>query len=323
MAFHKILDTGFTPRRAPRSISTMDDGLAFYLSELTSIDPKLYEVKYSHIQYDSLIPIQMYPEHADSYTYFSYDGNVVGKFLGANARDIPMADINRSMSTEQMFYGGIGYRYSLDELRSSQAVGMPLDLNQQKIAIRGFQEHAQQVAYFGDSDRNLTGLLNNANVQIVGSTTSFKADAGVARSFAQELLRKVWVGSVEIHVPNVLLMSPTIFSLLSDTPSITVANGAAYQSELAFLQQNNIYTQLTGLPLTIKPLVQLEDASDAGGQRMVAYELNDENLNMGMAISQRFLPPQPDGNFLVVPGEYKFGGCAIRYLGSMAYGDDA
>ena len=324
MAFHTILDSGkpIKPYRGGQ-ITTMDDGLAFYISELTSIDPKLYEVKYSHITYESLIPIQMYPEYADTFTYFSYDGTVVGEFIGANSQQIPYADISRHMSTESMFYGGIGYRYSLDELRKSQVVGMPLDVNQQKLAIRGFQEHMQRVAYFGDADRGLNGLLNNAAVTTLTSQSDFTNDAFQARVFAQNLLRSVWINSAEVHVPNVLLLSPTVFSLMSDTPSVVVAGGAAYQSELAFLQTNNIFTQLTGRPLTIQPLIQLEDASAAAGQRMVAYELSDENLTMGMAISQRFLPPQPTDNFLVVPGEYKFGGCAIRYLGCIAYGDNA
>ena len=323
MAFHTLLDSGAAtrPYRGGK-ITSMDDGLAFYISELTTIDPKLYEVKYSHITYESLIPIQMYPEYADTFTYFSYDGTVVGEFIGANSREIPYADLKRHMSTEKMFYGGIGYRYSLDELRKSQVVGMPLDVNQQKLAIRGFQEHAQRVAYFGDSDRGLNGLLNNPAVTKYTPDFSWANDAGLARQFAQNLLRAVWVNSVEVHIPNVLLVSPSVFALMADTPSIVVANGAAYQSELAFLQENNIFTQLTGRPLTIKPLVQLEDASAAGDQRMVAYELSDENLTMGMSISQRFLPPQPSDNFLVVPGEYKFGGCAIRYLGCIVYGDE-
>lgn len=325
MAFHTILDSGqqIKPYNRNRKIQTMDDGLAFYLSELTAVDPMLYEVKHAHITYQDLLPIQMYPEYADTFTYFSYDGQMIGRFVGSNAKDLPYADFNRHMSTEPMFYGSLSYRFSLDELRKTQQLGIPIDTTQQSICIRGFNEHAQQVAYFGDSDRGLNGLLNNPNVTLLQSQSDFTNDAAQARIFCQNVMRSVWVNSVEVHVPNMLLVPPSIFSLMSDTPSIVVANGAAYQSELAFLQQNNIYTQLTGLPLTIKPLIQLEDASAAGKQRVLAYELNDQNMTMGMAISQRFLPPQAMDLFINVPGEYKFGGCAIRYMGCIAYGDNS
>ena len=323
MAFHTILDSGNALNmRFNDGLPTMDDGLAFYLSQLSFLESKVYEVKYANIIWQDLIPVINVPEYVDEWNYMSFDGTTKADFIGSSAMDLPLVDVENALSSSKVFQSGIAYEYSIDELRKAQALRINLDQTKMQQAVRGVQEHIQEVAFTGNSARSITGLFNDALVNVQTSTSDFSNDAQAARVFLQNIMSTMWQSSKMVNVANLLLLPPSVFALLDNTPSIVVANGAAYQTELQFLKNNNIYTSITGAPLNIRAVNQLETAGANGGLRCVAYELNDENLALPMSVSQRFLPPQPRQLMLNIPSECRFGGVGLRYPGAFIYGDN-
>src|SRR5690625_7673481 len=69
---------------------TIDNGIAFYISQLAGLDPKLYETKYRHIVYQELTPIDTTgPAYLGQFDYISYHAVSVGTCIGANANDLP------------------------------------------------------------------------------------------------------------------------------------------------------------------------------------------------------------------------------------------
>lgn len=300
-------------------IATADDGLGFFQSQLASIEARIYEVKYRKIVYQDFVPVDMSdPEWVDNVDYYSYDAVTVGKFIGANARDLPRSDITAAKSTIPVFYGGNSFGYSLDELRKSQQLRMPVDIFKATASRRGFEEHAQRVAFFGDSDRGITGLFNNANVQSDNSVVDWATATG--QEIVADMngtLVDVWQGSAETHVPGVLLLPSVQWSQISTTRM----DSGTDTTILQFFMQNNLFKDLTGGELVVKPNFELNDAGVASAPRMMAYELNDENLTMKMPLSWRSVAPQPEGLGITVPAEYKFGGVEFRYPGSAKYRD--
>lgn len=302
-------------------LPTVDDGLAFFISQLSSVESKVYETKYKAITYAEFIPVDTSdPDHIDSFTYFYYNAVTAGKFIGANARDLPRSDINMGEQTEKVFYGGNSYGYSLDELRKAQALGVALDSTKAKESNRGFQEHAQRVAFGGDSDRKIYGLFNQPNVQKETGTVDFKAPATTGSAMVTDcnnLLIKVWQNSAESHVPGMLVLPSDVWAIMSNE---RMADGTD-TTALQYLKKNNLFTDLTGQELVVKPNFEAKTAGDGGKPRMMAYELNAENLGMKMPIPWRSLAPQPNGLAVDVPAEYKFGGVFFRYPGAAAYKD--
>ena len=304
---------------ADMRIATADDGLAFYISQLSFVEAKIYETKYRKIVYQNLIPVDTSdPEWVDSVTYTSYDAVTVGKFIGANAKDLPESDITANISTIPVFYGGINYGFSLDELRKSQAMRIPVDTTKASASYRGFQEHAQKVAFFGDADRGITGLFNGVNVQSDNSVVNWATATGQEKvADMNGLLIKVWQNSAEVHVPNMLVLPSDHWAQISSDRMDTGTDTTV----LEFLKKNNLYTDMTGQPLTVVPNYELKTAGAANAPRMMAYELDAENLTMKMPLPWRSVAPQPKGLRVDVPAEYKFGGTEFRYPGSAAYRD--
>lgn len=302
------------------NLPTADDGLAFYLSQLSQTEARIYEAKYRNIVYQDLVPVDMSaPEWVDSVSYISYDAVTAGKFIGASGKDLPETDINANKSTIEVFYGGNSYSYSLDELRKSQAMNIPLDATKGRMSRRGFEEHAQRVAFFGDSSRGITGLFNGANVQLTNSLLDFSTATGQQIvSYMNALLINVWKNSAETHLANVFILDSDNWAIISEKRM----DAGTDTTVLEFFKKNNLYTAQTGQPLTVRANYELKTAGTGGVPRMMAYELSDDNLSMQMPMPWRPAPPQPEGLRVKVPCEYKFGGVEFRYPGCAAYHDN-
>lgn len=299
-------------------LDSVDAGLAFFISQLSNLEARVYESKYRKIVYQDFIPVDTSdPEHVDEVTYISYDAVTMGKFIGANGKDLPQSDLTAAKSTIPVFYGGNGWGYSLDELRKSQAMQMPVDAIKGQLANRGFQEHAQRVAFFGDSDRSITGLFNNANIAVDNSLVDWSTATGQEIvADMNGLLINIWQNSAEVHVPNMLILPSNQWSIISNKRM----DSGTDTTVLQFFLKNNLANDL-GVPLTVKPNLELKTAGVASAPRMMAYELTDENLTMKMPMPWRSLAPQPEGLRIEIAAEYKFGGVEFRFPGSAAYRD--
>ena len=307
-------------------LPTVDDGLAFYISQLANLEAKIYQSKYTAINFQELVPINTnIPEWADTWSYTSFDAVTIGKFIGSSADDLPNVAIAATLSNVPIGYAGNSYDYSLDELRKSQQLRIPLDTAKAQAAFRGSQEHTQRVAYFGDASRQMTGLFNNANVALDSSTVNWATATGPEIvADMNSLLVKVWTNSANVHVPNVLVMDSVRWAQISSKRMDTGTDTTV----LEFFLKNNLYTSLTGGQLRVVPRLQLTAANLAAGgvsngskDRMMAYELNDENLGMVNPIPWRSLSPQMRGLNVFIPAEYKLSGVEVRYPFSAAYRD--
>lgn len=300
-------------------LPTIDDGWGFYISQLAQLESKIYEAKYTNINFMELIPVDTnYPEWADSWDYISYDAVTLGKFIGSSADDLPKVGLQANKSSVPIGYAGNSFDYSLDELRKSQQLRIPIDATKGRMAFRGAQEHTQNVAYFGDASRNMGGLFNNANLALDNSTTDWSTATG------QEIIDdmnglfiKVWVDSANVHVPNVLVLDSDRYAAISSRRM----DSGTDTTVLEFFMANNLYTSLTDQRPRVVPRLQLKGAGAGGKDRMMAYELNDENLSMVNPIPWRSLAPQTKGLNIEVPCEYKISGVEFRYPFSGAYRD--
>ena len=50
------------------SLKTMDDGMGFYISQLANLEAKIYEAKYTNINFQEMVPVNTsVPEYVDSW----------------------------------------------------------------------------------------------------------------------------------------------------------------------------------------------------------------------------------------------------------------
>lgn len=314
-------------------LPTIDDGLAFYISQLANVESKIYEAKYTKVNYEELIPVNTdVPEWADSWDYISYDAVTLGKFIGSSADDLPNVGLSANKSSVPIGYAGNMFDYSLDELRKSQQLRMPVDVLKARATFRGAKEHMQRVAYFGDASRKMTGLFNNPNLALTNSTLDWFSPTTTGDEIVADMnkpLVSVWINSAQTHLPNVLILDSKRFALISERRMGTGSDNA-YQTILEYFKRNNLYTSITGRDLAVFPRLQLTAAqlaangvSNGNKDRMMTYELNEDNLGLVNPIPWRTTAPQMRGLNIEVPCEYKISGTEFRYPFSGAYVDHA
>ena len=298
-----------------------DTGLAFLLSQLSHIESKVYEKKYKAITYNLVIPVSNEAgEYATSVTYFFMDGRAVAKFVGTKSLNVPISEIGQDKIEVAVELGAVGYEYSDEELR--QAIQLQRDLPTLKasVARRGYEEHCQRVAMFGDTKHNLPGFLNNTNV-----TASTVVDPGSGTEWVNktpnqiiydvnDFMGDVFVDSLQVEKPDTLLLPTAQWNLIAGTPRSDNSDTTILQ----WLVQNSPYLSSEA---DVIPLSELTGAGAGATDRMMCYTKDMDKVVFHIPMPLKFTEPQRLGLGFQIPGQYKMSGVEFRYPGSARYAD--
>jgi hypothetical protein len=294
--------------------------LGFVVSQTAHIEAGVYRMKYADIQYPALIPVDTSAHpFAKTVTFYSMDKRGAADWLNGNADDIPMADFELDSYESAIYTAGIGYGYGWEEINHAQMLGIGLPNEKAMAARRAYEEMVDRIALLGDTSKNMEGLFDHSAVTANSAVTG---DWGTAT--ADEIL-----GDVNAALSNVT--SATNYISMADTLVLPYAKleiiaskrlGDTAMTVLEFLRQNNVYTAMTGAPLTIRAARGLDEAGTSATARMVAYRRSPEVLKMHIPMPHRFLPVWQSGPLRWdIPGVFRLGGLDIRLPSEVNYVD--
>jgi hypothetical protein len=285
----------------------------------------VYKTQYPEIQYAQLIPVDTSAnEWAKSITYYSTD--MVGRagWFHAEAKDIHIADVNRSKSETGVEMADIGYRWNLEEIGQAMMIpGTNLSADRAEAALRAYEEFLDDAALRGKAEKNMSGFLNYPGVTAVtaaagvgGVTWALKTADEIIKD-VNDALTGIWTTTLQVEMANTILL-PLAQLVIASTKRLPDTN----QSVLDYLTQKNVYTVVTGQPLLIRGVRGLETAGTGSTARMVAYRRDPQVLKMHLPMPHRFLPVFQTGPMVFdVPGIFRFGGVEIRRPGAVRYVD--
>ncbi|TPK14161.1 major capsid family protein [Mesorhizobium sp. B2-5-11] len=302
--------------------------MSFLIRQATLIEPTVYAIRYQDIQYPSLVPVDTSaPEWIQSVTYFSMDSVGQAQWFNGNAHDVPKVELTREKFETTVSMAAIGYGYNLEELGTAQLLGMNLSNDKASAARRIAEEKIDSVAFVGDAGKGFLGLVNSTTPT---ATTAPADGTGSATTFASktpdQILRDIngqltgiFTGTLGAEIADTILLPYSVLLDIS-TRRIDAVNQTTI---LEWVMKNNIYTLVTGQPLTVRGMFGYLDASGAGStKRMVAYRRSPEVLKFHMPMPFRFLPAWQTGPIKFdVPGIFRLGGVDIRRPKSIRYLD--
>ena len=307
------------------NIYDAQQALGFLVSQTAHIEQEVYEIQYPDIQYPDLIPVDTSAnEWAKSITFYSMDKVGQAGWFNHLSKDIPLADVERAQHEHLIHMAAIGYRYTMEELGQAQMVGQPLTSDRAAAAYRAYEEFIDTRALNGDTQKGWTGIFNDANVTAVdaaegaASSTEWEMKTGdeIAKDF-NDALSGVYSGSLTVEIADTVLLPVDMMNLVS-----TRRLGDTQMTVLNYIRQNNVYTNITGNPLTIRAVRGLEDAADDGSGRMVVYRRDPQVLKMHLPMPHRFLPVWQTGPLVYdIPGIFRFGGVEVRRPKAVRYVD--
>ena len=301
--------------------------LGFLVSQTAYIEPQVVATVYPDIQYPNLIPVDTSAnEWAKSVTYYSSDKMGAAGWFHHYAKDIHVADINRTKNEIGIEMADIGYRYTLEELGQAMMVpGTNLTTDRASAARRAYEEMVDNVALRGDDEKNFKGILDYPGISTAiaaasgnGNSTEWDdKDADQILADVNAAITGMWADTLQIEMADTILLPVLPMARLA---VLRIPNTS--QTALQFLMLNNIYTHQTNQPLTIRAVRGLETVGTGGRGRMIAYRRDPSVLKMHIPMTHRFLPVWQTGPLVFdVPGIFRLAGLEIRRPGAVRYVD--
>lgn len=152
--------------------TSMQQSLAFMQSNASYIERQVYKRRYADLDYSTVIPIDTsIPEWAKSVTYYASDTTGKADWLARGADDMPTVGQSMQQYNVSVETAGVGYRYDLFEIQYAMAMGISLTADRAMAARRAAEEMIDRIAYNGDADRGIYGLINQPNVTVLPASS--------------------------------------------------------------------------------------------------------------------------------------------------------
>ncbi len=299
--------------------------LGFLVSQLSHIEPTVYQTKYPDITYADLVPVDTSANPwVQSIEFYSSNRVGTAKWGSGRGTDIPKVDLTRDKHTSAVEMATIGYDYSIGELNTARMLGQNLTADKGIAARYAYEKFVDDVAKIGDSTKGFSGLFNTSGVSAAavaadgtGATTTWatKTPDLILRD-VNAILTGIHTSTIGIEMADTLIMPIESFALLT---SVRLTDTSMTLME--WIKRNNVFTAMTGQELTIRADYRLTTLGASTTRRMVAYRRSPDVVKMHVPMPLQFLAPQLSGLIYEVPGMFRIGGCEIRRPGSVRYAD--
>ena len=291
----------------------------FFARQLEAIKAQTYDVKRANLNALQLMPVSTdVPEGATTITYRQYDTVGMAKVIANYANDLPRADVTGKEFTSNIRSIGNAFGYNTQEIRSAIFAGVNLPARKAMAATRAHQEKINALAFTGDADHGLPGLISNTNVPEVtlaadgtGSSKTFASKTAdkIVRD-VNSLINKIISQSKGVHRATEVWMPVEQYALIATTQNSTASDTTI----LAFLQQVHP-------GVTFRQVVELDGAGAGGTDRMYAIENSRDNWAIEIPMMMKMYSPQQKGLEFEVPVESRFGGVIIEYPLALVFCD--
>lgn len=307
--------------------------LSFLINQAYVINTETYKTAFPDLDFARLVYVDSSaPEFSPGVVTFISATVGTAAWFTAAAKDVKKADVTRDKNEVKFHMAAIGYGYDTEEIGQAQLLNMDLPADKAEAARRAYTEFMWNVTLTGDTTKNLLGLANQSAVTTgtapadgTGSATTWFDGSGNATKTATQIVRDanslltgIFTGSLTVELADTLLLPYSTISYLGATPMSSTNS----ETILSFLLRTNIYTQMTGQPLTIRGVLGLDTAGAGSTKRAVAYANRRDVVKLHLPMPHRFFPVYQDGPFnFQVPGAFRTGGVEVIRPGAFRYLD--
>lgn len=161
----------------------MAEAIMFRAQDLDAIDSKLYAPKEAELLARKLFNIKTdIDPGAETYSYDVITRSGAARILAPGADDIPLVEADLDRHTVDIYSIAVGFKIGIQEMRAAQMAGRDIDTTKAGIARRAIAEKENQLAFKGDDDYNISGVLNTTGIQTYAVPENGVDDTGAATS---------------------------------------------------------------------------------------------------------------------------------------------
>lgn len=294
---------------------------AFFARELEHIKAQTYDVLYPEYKATMLIPVDTSAgPGAETITYQSFDSVGLMKIIANYADDLPRSDIFGKENTSKVKSLGGSYGYSVQEIRAAQMANRNLN-NRKANAVRRANEQAvNRIAWFGDADTGLLGMLTqpnvpaatvqtgatSGNVRWIGATV--KTPAEIVQDL-NDLCNDPIDASNGVEIPDTVLLPIAQFTKISTT---RMESGTDTTIKEFFMKNNPQITTLEWVN-ELKAVAPLPSGGAGPADVAIAYRKSPDKLSLEIPQPFEMFPAQERGLEFIVPAHSRIGGVIVYY----------
>lgn len=300
----------------------------FFSRELEAKKSKTYDIIKAPLRAFELIPVSTEAgAGAEVITYEQYDEVGMAKIISNYADDLPRSDVRGKEFSARIKSVGNSYGYSLQEIRAAQMAGKPLEQRKANAAARAQREAWNKIAFYGDAEFNLQGLLTNTNIP--DSTVDTGAAAGDPTVWSEKTPDEI------LHDMNKLVNSIVDLTNGAEQPDTLVLPIDQYTHIASTARSANSDTTILEYFLRNNPFIDSVEWSNEltaaqlaangvtrfTGDVMFAYRRDPDVLTLEMPVMFEQLPVQERGLEYLVPCHSRIAGVIVYYPLACAFAD--
>lgn len=322
----KILNPGAQPRYDAARMAKLIESKGhldasesiFFARELEQILTEQFDIKRVALKGRLFVPQDnSIDPGAETVTYEQYETFGKAKRIKSSGDDVPMADASGTEFTQRMQSYGLGFSYSINELRSSAKAGKSIDRYRVEAVRRGIDQAFDDIAATGDADASLKGLLNLTSADSYtlstkngGGTTWAVATPDEILADMNGMVRQVLVNTKEVEQVTRILLPTEQYEIISNTARSSTSDTTI----LGFFKANHP-------DIEVMSWERLAGAGAGPTDRMVGYNPSPLLVRMLVAVDFEMLPPQQENFGYKVLAHMRTGGVISPYPKSVIYAD--
>lgn len=240
------------------------------------------------------------------------------KLRANKAEDYNLIDLKGSYVEAPVFFAESGFEYDIEELWAAQQANMNLDSMKAETTVEAYEEMVNRLIWVGQEDVGLTGLANNANVDIIttaGGTALDTFTVGEQIEYFMSGYNDIYTNSKQKVKANTFAISTSTFLYLDQTP-YAVVSGVTTETLLERILRNARITMNDVIVAN-----ELETAGAGNIARAIWYDRTPRRVKFNEILPIEFRPTQPLNNSFKVPTVAKIGGVWIKFPNAFKYLD--
>lgn len=291
---------------------TAEDASIFFARELDYVKAKSYDKKYPEFNALRLFPISHeVPEGAETVTYYSYEKTGFAKIISNYATDLPRADVKGKPFTAQVKSIGDSYGYSMQDMRASRLANKALDTRRGEAAKYQVDRKINEVAWVGDADAGLIGVLSSGNNIPVYTLATVSGHTDWASKTVDQILadisgmvKAMCTSTMDVEKANTFVMPPSVAIELNSRRIPDTSDTLFQFIKKAFPE------------LTFDTAAELEANSPFNPYNTalcIMYDKSPEKMTIEIPMEFYQYAAQPKGLEIEVPCEARIAGAIIYY----------
>lgn len=216
----------------------------FFTKELNHVKSNTYMKKFPELKATALFPVSMEANPGDeTISYQMYTEVGIAKIIGNYSDDLPASTVKGEEIFSPIRTIGTHYAYSIKEIRSAAKANKPLRQMKANSAKRAIDQVINTIAWRGDAEYNLVGILNHPNIPV--DTSVNKIDATSTPDQILAILNAAVTDTIEltngVEIPNTMVMTIKAYSYIQRTARSTTSDTTILQF---FLSNNPSITRI-------------------------------------------------------------------------------